>query len=77
LRTDPLTFEVLRHRICSIADEGSAVLSMVSSSPVAAEANDCNVAIMDRSAAAVAIGPGLSGHGIACMLTARYVRAEY
>jgi N-methylhydantoinase B len=77
LRSDPLTFEVLRHRICSIADEGSAVLSMVSSSPVAAEANDCNVAIMDRSAAAVAIGPGLSGHGIACMMTARYVRAEY
>jgi N-methylhydantoinase B len=77
VRTDPLTFEVLRHRISSIADEGSAVLGMVSASPVASEANDCNVAIMQATGEAVAIGPGLSSHGIACMLTARYVQAEY
>lgn len=77
MRTDPLTFEVLRHRISSIADEGSAVLGMVSASPVASEANDCNVAIMQADGSAVAIGPGLSSHGIACMLTARYVQAEY
>ncbi|MBM3523950.1 MAG: hydantoinase B/oxoprolinase family protein [Alphaproteobacteria bacterium] len=77
MRTDPLTFEVLRHRISSIADEGSAVLGMVSASPVASEANDCNVAIMQADGAAIAIGPGLSSHGIACMLTARYVRAEF
>lgn len=77
MRTDPLAFEALRHRITTIADEGSAVLAMVSSSPVAAEANDCNVAIMDRDGSAIAIGPGLSGHGIGCMMTARYVLAEY
>jgi N-methylhydantoinase B len=77
MHTDPLTFEVMRHRVSSIADEGSAVLGMVSSSPVAAEANDCNVAIMDRAGAAIAIGPGLSSHGIACMMTTRYVQAEY
>jgi N-methylhydantoinase B len=77
VRTDPLTFEVLRHRISSIADEGSAVLGMVSASPVASEANDCNVAVMQADGSAVAIGPGLSSHGIACMLTARYVQAEY
>lgn len=77
MQTDPLAFEALRHRITTIADEGSAVLKMVSSSPVAAEANDCNVAIMDEQGAAVAIGPGLGGHGIGCMMTARYVRSEY
>lgn len=77
MRTDPLAFEALRHRIATIADEGSAVLSMVSSSPVASEANDCNVAIMDAHGSAIAIGPGLASHGIACMMTARYVRTEY
>jgi N-methylhydantoinase B len=77
MQTDPLAFEALRHRITMIADEGSAVLKMVSSSPVAAEANDCNVAIMNFDGSAVAIGPGLGGHGIGCMMTARYVRTHY
>ena len=53
MQTDPLTFEVLRHRISSIADEGSAVLGMVSASPVASEANDCNVAIMQADGSAI------------------------
>lgn len=77
LRTDPLLFESLRHRIATIADEGSSVLKQVSSSPVATEANDCNVAVMDRTGAVIAIGPGLSAHAIDCMMTARYVIAEY
>ncbi|MEA2660514.1 MAG: N-methylhydantoinase [Chloroflexota bacterium] len=77
MRTDSADFEIFRHRISTIADEGSAVLAMVSSSPVASEANDCNVAIMDATGAAVAIGPGLNSHGTACMMTARYVASNY
>jgi N-methylhydantoinase B len=77
LATDPLLFEALRHRVASIADEGSAVLKQVSSSPVATEANDCNVAVMDATGAVIAIGPGLSAHSIDCMMTARRVMADY
>lgn len=77
METDQLTFEALRHRVATIADEGSTVLKMVSSSPVATEANDCNVAIMNAEGEAVAIGPGLSSHAIDCMMTTQVVLNEY
>ena len=77
LRTDALLFEALRHRIATIADEGQSVLKQVSSSPVATEANDCNVAVMNSTGAAIAIGAGLSAHAIDCMMTTRRVIADY
>ena len=37
---DPVTFEVLRHRFSSIAEEGALVLRNVSGSPSVAHSND-------------------------------------
>ena len=49
LRNDPVTFEVLRHRLWQINDEQGKTIIRVSGSPVATEGNDFNVAIADAA----------------------------
>src|ERR671917_1885695 len=56
-RTDPITFEVLRHRLWQINDEQGRTIINVSGSPVAYEANDMNTVIADPSGATVFVGP--------------------
>ncbi len=56
-RTDPTTFEVLRHRLWQINDEQGQTVLNVSGSQVATEANDFNVAIADAEGNLVVIGP--------------------
>jgi N-methylhydantoinase B len=62
LRNDPITFEVLRHRLWQINDEQGQTIIRVSGSPVATEGNDFNVAIADASGALVAVGPYIVMH---------------
>ena len=61
-RNDPVTFEVLRHRIWQINDEQGKTIINVSGSPVATEGNDFNVAIADASGELVAVGPYIVLH---------------
>jgi N-methylhydantoinase B len=56
-RTDPTTFEVLRHRLWQINDEQGQTLLNVSGSQIATEANDFNVAIADAKGNLVIVGP--------------------
>ena len=56
-RTDPTTFEVLRHRLWQINDEQGQTLLNVSGSQIATEANDFNVAIADVQGNLVIVGP--------------------
>jgi N-methylhydantoinase B len=46
LRLDPRTFEILRHRLWYINDEGALTISRVSGSPVATEVFDMNTGLM-------------------------------
>jgi N-methylhydantoinase B len=62
LRNDPVTFEVLRHRLWQINDEQGQTIIRVSGSPVATEGNDFNVAIADANGELVAVGPYIVLH---------------
>jgi N-methylhydantoinase B len=62
LRNDPITFEVLRHRLWQINDEQGQTIIRVSGSPVATEGNDFNVAIADADGELVAVGPYIVMH---------------
>ncbi|MCL6637558.1 MAG: hydantoinase B/oxoprolinase family protein, partial [Alicyclobacillus sp.] len=55
-RNDPVTFEVLRHRLWQINDEQGKTIIHVSGSPVASEGNDFNVALADADGNIVAVG---------------------
>jgi N-methylhydantoinase B len=46
LRLDPKTFEILRHRLWYINDEGARTISRLSGSPVATEVFDMNTGVM-------------------------------
>jgi len=56
-RTDPTTFEVLRHRLWQINDEQGKTLLNMSGSQIATEANDFNVGISDAVGNLIAVGP--------------------
>ena len=62
LRNDPVTFEVLRHRLWQLNDEQGQTIIRVSGSPVATEGNDFNVAIADAEGELVATGPYIVMH---------------
>lgn len=59
---DPITAEVLRHRIWQINDEQFVTISRVSGSSVATEINDFNVAIMDEIGDIAIMGSGIVWH---------------
>jgi N-methylhydantoinase B len=61
---DPITFEVVRHRLWAINNEAAATLKFVSGSPVATEIYDFNTSILDASGQAVVVGPYISSHAI-------------
>lgn len=56
-RTDPTTFEVLRHRLWQINDEQGKILMNMSGSQIATEANDFNVGISDAEGNLIVVGP--------------------
>jgi N-methylhydantoinase B len=59
---DPITFEVIRHRLVQINDEQRIAINRVSGSPVAAEVNDFNVVISDQHGEVVVLGNGITYH---------------
>ncbi len=61
-RNDPVTFEVLRHRLWQINDEQGKTIINVSGSPVASEGNDFNVAIASADGDLVSVGPYIVMH---------------
>ncbi len=74
---DPITFEVLRHRLATIVDEGAAVMRNVSGSPSVAQSNDCNVALLTTAGEGVIIGRTIASHAMSCIQTTKYVLREY
>jgi len=59
---DPITYEVIRHRLMAIVAQQSVVLKSVSGSPVVTDANDCNTGIYLPDGEIVVIGPHVIVH---------------
>src|ERR1700761_1989892 len=53
---DPLTYEVLRHRLWAITDEMGEALKRMSGSVVVSDANDFDIALMDELGDEVQVG---------------------
>jgi len=61
---DPITFEVVRHRLWAINNEATATLKFVSGSPVATEVYDFNTSVLDARGQAIVVGPYIASHAI-------------
>jgi N-methylhydantoinase B len=55
---DPISFEVLRHRLWQINDEQGVAIRTVSASPIVVEGNDFNVGLFDRRGRLATSGSG-------------------
>jgi N-methylhydantoinase B len=55
-KTDPIQYEILRHRLQSATEEAAVTMKRVSGSPVATEIGDLNVSIMDDKGDCVLLG---------------------
>ena len=55
-RLDPITFEILRHRLWAINTEASTTVKLISGSSVATEAHDMNTSLMDAAGDVCVVG---------------------
>ena len=53
---DPITFEILRHRLWAINEEAATTIKLVSGSSVATEANDMNASLMNARGEVFVVG---------------------
>ncbi|GEE00072.1 hypothetical protein nbrc107696_05180 [Gordonia spumicola] len=53
---DPLTYEVIRHRLWSVTDEMGEALKRMSGSPIVTDANDFDFAVSDEVGQEVQVG---------------------
>ena len=74
---DPITFEILSSRLSAINDEAATTMRLVSGSPVANEAYDMNVGLMDAHGDCFAIGVYITIHALALSATVRWIKEEY
>jgi N-methylhydantoinase B len=77
MAVDPVTFEIIRHRLDSINEEAAATLRQVSGSPVAVEANDLNTAITMADGTVVACGMYVLCQMASLNLVVTDIRREY
>lgn len=59
---DPITFEVIKHRLWQINDEQSITIRTISASPIVVEGNDFNTGLFTRNGDLVIAGPGSLVH---------------
>ena len=71
VQLDPVTFEILSSRLSAINDEAAMTMRLVSGSPVANEAYDMNVGLMDADGECFAIGMYITIHSLALMHTVK------
>ncbi|MEE2997562.1 MAG: hydantoinase B/oxoprolinase family protein [Pseudomonadota bacterium] len=60
--TDPVTFEIVKHRLWQINDEQGIAIKTISASPIVVEGNDYNVGLFTRDAELVTAGVGSLVH---------------
>jgi N-methylhydantoinase B len=74
---DPVTFEILSSRLAVINDEAAMTMRLVSGSPVANEAYDMNVGLMNAAGDCIAIGMYISIHALALSSTVHKLLEGY
>jgi N-methylhydantoinase B len=77
MTVDPITFEIIRHRLDSINEEAAITLRQVSGSQVAVEANDLNTAITMADGTVVACGVYVLCQMASLDLVVSDIRREY
>ncbi|SOD99411.1 hydantoinase B/oxoprolinase family protein [Blastococcus haudaquaticus] len=73
---DPVTFEVIRHRLLAITDEQGATLAAISGSPHVVNANDFNVGLYLPDGSVAAMGRTILLHSASMALITRHVIAD-
>lgn len=73
LAVDPVTFEVIRHRLLAITDEQGATLAAISGSPHVVNANDFNVGLYLPDGSVAAMGRTILLHSASMALITRHV----
>ena len=59
---DPITFEVVKHRLWQINDEQGSTIRTIATSPIVVEGNDFNVGIFTRDGELAVTGPYVLSH---------------
>lgn len=70
---DPITFEVIRHRLLSVTDEQASTLASVSGSPLVNEATDFNTGLYRAFGEVVTMGKTVTFHAASLSLMVRHV----
>jgi N-methylhydantoinase B len=76
-RVDPVTFEILRHRLWSINEEAGHTLERVSGSLIASEVHDMNTSLMNARGESLVLAPYMLVHAISMETLAKDVVANY
>lgn len=74
---DPVLFEILSSRLSAINDEAAMTMRLVSGSPVANEAYDMNVGLMDADGDCFAIGLYITIHALALSSTVKDIKQRF
>jgi len=74
---DPVTFEILRHRMSALNGEAAATLQLVSGSPVANETYDFNTALLNAAGEVFTIGVYISIHAVSLETVVKHILQEY
>jgi N-methylhydantoinase B len=76
-RLDPVTFEILRHRLWVIQGELGTTIKSMSASPVATEAGDFNTCLMDAQGNGLLIGLYIAGQAATMPWVVRSLLEDY
>jgi N-methylhydantoinase B len=59
---DPISYEVIKHRLWQINDEQGVTIRTISTSPIVVEGNDFNVGVFTHAGELVVAGPYITAH---------------
>ena len=74
---DPITFELLRHRLLAINDEATFTIMQVSANQIATDSNDLNSALMTADGEVVVFGVWILVHSCSLNTVVHRILADY
>lgn len=74
---DPVTFEVVRHRLWAINDEQAMIAARVSASPVVYEAYDFNAGLLSADGEGLVVGIYIVHHAVPIDILVRQIRERW
>ena len=77
LRLDPITFEIIRHKLEAINEEQALALKEVSVSPIVAAAGDFNNALFTADGRLASMGPQVVFHSGAMPIILRHIMEDF